>query len=250
MATFEDRIRNIVNDREHGSSTLVAMILDVLRGVSCPAPDKRQVRWALAELRRIDPSMVVVHHLLENLGGDPGPDFPQQLDRYEARWSGVDRQVALHLLGARDWSHARVLTHSHSGTLLSVIRQVHRACPSLTVVQTRSEPGSEGVLQYQRLSDDDVPCQLVTDGEALAMAGTVDAAWFGVDQYNSEHFVNKRGSGALTNALLGAGKPVFILGDSRKRVRRLNYSAALFEAVPLQRGILLVTEDGVQPAAP
>lgn len=44
----------------------------------------------------------------------------------------------------------------------------------------------------------------------------MDAALFGVDQYNDQALVNKRGTGVLADAMLTAGKPVFVLGDSRK----------------------------------
>lgn len=249
MVDFEQRIQNIVSDREHGSSTLVTMIVQALRGESCPPPDARQVRWALGELRRIDPSMVVVHHLLDTLGSDPGDDLPGRIARYQSQWSDVDRRIAGHLLGHRDWAGACILTHSHSGMLLSVIRQAHRLHPSIRILQTRSEPGGEGVLQHRALQKDGVPGELLTDEEAVATAPSLDAGWFGVDQYSGEHFVNKLGSGALTRALLSADKPVYVLGDTRKRVSRLRYSERLFEAVPLERGIHLVTEKGVETIA-
>lgn len=246
MNDFEHHIRSIVNDREHGSSTLVTMILDTLRGRGDRTPDASQARWALAQLRRIDASMVVVHHLLDALGSDPGHALADRLDRYRAQWANVGHQVATQLLRRRDWAHSRLLTHSHSGMLLTVIRQVHQACPSIELWQTRSEPGAEGVMQYQHLQEAGVDCHLISDEQAVARAPVMDAAWLGVDQYNSDCFVNKRGSAAITDAMLAAGKPVYVLGDSRKRVHRLKYSTRLFESIPLRTGMFLVTEGGVK----
>lgn len=249
MVNFEHRIQDIVRDREHGSSTLVNRIVQALRGESSPRPDARQVRWALDELRRIDPSMVVVHHLLDTLGSDPGDDLTGRIDRYQRQWSDVDQRIAGHLLAHRDWAGARILTHSHSGMLLSIIRQAHRLYPSIRIFQTRSEPGGEGVLQHRALQKEGVACELLTDEEAAATAPSLDAGWFGVDQYSGEHFVNKLGTGVLTRALLSAHKPVYVLGDTRKRVEHPEYSETLFEAVPLERGIHLITERGVEAIA-
>ncbi|MGM0569247.1 hypothetical protein [Marinobacter sp.] len=246
MTTFENRIHEIINDREHGSSTLVKMIVAALRGNHGLQPDRQQVAWALQTLRQVDESMVVVHHLLDELEARGEQSLHAALERYERRWRNIDRQLAGHLLRFRQWDDGRVLTHSHSGMLLAVIRRLHERSPSLEVWQTRSEPGGEGRLQHRALQKAGIRCHLVADKQALALAPDMDGALFGVDQYNDQAMVNKRGTGALTDAMLSAGKPVFVIGDTRKRVDRLTWSSDLFECIPLCQGMYLVTEGGIE----
>lgn len=250
MAAFEERIQAIVADREHGSSTLLQWILDALGGEDGPSPSRSQQRWALRELRGIDRSMVVVHHLLDALGTDPGNDLPLRVREYARQWSDMPARVARQLLSVRDWSNTRVLLHSHSGMLLSAIEHVHNSVPGIRFWQTRSLPGGEGVTQHRLLQDRGITCTLVDDEAVPAIAPSLEAAWLGVDQFDAECFVNKVGSRQLARAITDAARPVFVLGDSRKQVQQVQYWTALFESVPFRRGIHLVTETGVRPAAP
>lgn len=248
MTTFENRIHEIIDDREHGSSTLVGMIVQALRGDDRQPPDSQQVEWALQALRQVDASMVVVHHLLDELEARDGKTLAGALDHYERQWRDIDRHLATRLLRQHDWDNCRILTHSHSGVLLAVIRRLQASSPSLEVWQSHSLPGGEGRLQYQALQRSGIQCHLVPDEQALSLAPDMDAALFGVDQYDDLAIVNKRGTGDLIEAMLAAGRPVFILGDSRKRVDQLAYSSELFERIPFRKGVYLVTENGIAPA--
>lgn len=248
MDTFEDRIHRIVADREHGSSTLVQMIIDALAEADGHCPTPSQQRWALRELKRIDHSMVVVHHLLDTLGTEPGDNLAARVRQYAQQWSGVASRITRHLLDYHDWTDAQILLHSHSGLLLKAATEVCREVPGIGFWQTRSEPGGEGVSQYRELRRRGIPCSLLSDEAAVDAAATFDAAWLGVDQYDSSAFVNKVGSRRITGALVVSGKEVLVLGDSRKRVGQLDYSGHLFEAVPFMDGVRLVTEGGVSPA--
>ncbi|MFC4261186.1 hypothetical protein ACFOZ5_19365 [Marinobacter lacisalsi] len=250
MLTFEERIRAIVADREHGSSTLLQWTLDALGDKDGTSPTRAQQRWALHELKGIDHSMVVVHHLLDTLGTEPGNDLPERVRAYARQWSDIPARVARQLLSVRDWSNARVLLHSHSGMLLSAVEHMHHSAPGIVFWQTRSLPGGEGVTQYRRLLDRGIDCELVDDADVADLAPSLEAAWLGVDQFDSRCFVNKVGSKRIGEAMTNAGKPLFALGDSRKRVQQVRYSTELFEAVPLSKGIYLVTESGACPSVP
>jgi hypothetical protein len=245
MDRFSQRIQAIVADREHGSSTLLQWILEALGDNDGGSPSRSQQCWALRELRRIDRSMVVVHHLLDTLGTEPGDDLPERVRAYARQWSDIPLRVARQLLSVRDWGNARVLLHSHSGMLLSAIEHVHAAAPGIRFWQTRSIPGEEGVIQHHRLRDQGINCELINDADVPQLASSLEAAWLGVDQFDAQCFVNKLGSQPITRAMTGAAVPVFVLGDSRKQVRQVQYSGDLFEAVPFTSGVRLVTERGI-----
>lgn len=239
--TFEDRIEAIVSDRRHGSSWLVERICTELGQLARARESTRKLTWAFARLRDIDPSMAVVHHLLDTLEPCIGGDFAGQLAAYEAHWRHLDRAIAGELLERMDWHHRRVLTHSHSGVLIRVARQVASRVQGLELWQTRSEPGGEGELQYRELRDAGIAARLIDDADLPGAAPHLDAAWLGMDQYSDTAFVNKRGSGAIVDTFTALARPVFVLGDCRKKVTSLRYSRELFEAVPFTEGVLLVT---------
>lgn len=239
--TFQTQVTDIVADRGSGSSQLLAQIQQVLHGIETDNPDVGQLRWAFEELRGIDCSMVVVHHLLDSLEPAVGAAFFDALRDYEKRWADVPRRVAAHLVRTRNWTNGNILVHSRSGMLLEAVRLVAQRYHGLSVWQTRSEPGGEGVEQFRDLQALNLAVQLVEDDQVAELAATMDAAWLGVDQFSEAAFVNKRGSYVIAEEMRRAGKTTYVLGDPRKRVKSLRFSAALFEAVPLSPGVLLIT---------
>lgn len=230
--TFEQQIEDIVADKESGSSQLVKRIQAAFHSLEDQHPDERLLNRAFTRLRQVDQSMAVVHHLLDTLEPAVGPAFFQTLNDYERHWTDLPRRVAAQLIDARNWSNRNILLHSRSGMLLDAVRRVDGHYGGLKVWQTRSEPGAEGVAQYRDLQKLDVTVQLVEDDEVPELAPSMDAAWLGVDQYNSKAFVNKLGSKRIADAMDRAGKTTFVLGDPRKRVDSLIFSTDLFEAVP------------------
>lgn len=242
--SFEDRIRAIANDREHGSSVLVDRICAEFRALQSEENAEHRLRWAFHQLRQIDASMVVVHHLLDTLEPHVGSDFFAELAAYESRWQHIDQAIADKLLAHRDFSGNTLITHSHSGILARVIRLLAGRVKGLQVCQTRSEPGGEGELQYRELQKAGLDVRLVNDADLPELASETDTAFLGTDQYNNDYFVNKIGSRRIVESMQALGKPTFVLGDSRKKVEDLKFSTNLFEKTPFGAGVILVTESG------
>lgn len=239
---FEDRIKDIVEDREHGSSVLVERICNAFKSLAQAEDSRERLRWAFGELRRIDSSMVIVHHLLDTLEPHIGTDFFDRLAAYQAHWEGIGEDIARQWMKRRDLSGQTLLAHSHSGTLVAAIAEVGRQVEGLRVLQTRSEPGGEGERQYQQLREQGVTVELIADTEVAERLDEVDAACVGADQFTDEAFVNKVGSAAIVKALAARDKPTYVLVDSRKRVRSLDFSPELFEACDIGPSVHLVTE--------
>lgn len=232
---FEQKITDIAADRESGSSQLVKRIQQAFHSVEKSPPDRQQLQWALGQLRDIDSSMVVVHHLLNVLEPAVGPGFFESLREYERRWADFPRRVAARLVKMRNWNDAHVLVHSRSGMLLEAIEHVTEQYRGVNIWQTRSDPGGEGLIQHRELLKQGVTAHLIEDHQVAEFAASMDASWLGVDQYNDVAFVNKLGSQHIADEMSRAGNTTFILGDPRKRVDTLNFSHALFEAVPFTR---------------
>lgn len=243
---FEQRIEQIVADRQHGSSWLAAEICAAFLSLKGTGDYRQRVHWALSRLRNVDTSMAVVHHLIGSLNPIVDGDFFAGLDRYQQRWANVHLPITHVLLQSWNFSSAPILLHSHSGLVQQVIGELLRLLENLNVVQTRSMPGAEGEIQARQLREGGVPVQLIDDDQVAAFAANCQAAILGVDQFTAERFVNKVGSGLITDTLSSLGKPVFVVGDSRKRVSTLHFSSSLFEAVPFGACARLVTEQGIQ----
>lgn len=240
--SFENRIAEITGDREHGSSVLVDRICSAFQSLAQAEDSRERLRWAFGELRRIDSSMVIVHHLLDTLEPHIGGEFFDRLAAYTAHWQGIEEDIARRLLKTRDLTDHTLLLHSHSGTLVAVISHLATQVKGLHILQTRSEPGGEGEHQCRQLMDKGISVELIADNQVADRVDDLDAACLGADQYNDEAFVNKVGSAAIVDVLAAARKPVFVLTDSRKKVEKLDFSAELFEACDRGPSVNLVTE--------
>lgn len=239
---FRRGIEQVVADRQHGSSWLVARICSLLASRQGLPDDKAQLHWAWSRLADIDGSMAVVHHFLNTLAPAITGDFYGALQRYQQRWNDIHLPISRHLCARWSFSDAPLLLHSHSGLVLKVAEQLSQARGQLAVLQTRSMPGGEGALQAQQLAEVGVRVTLIEDEAVRDRAPLCQAALLGVDQYCDDGFVNKRGSGEIVQVMADLGKPVFLLADSRKRVSSLCYSPTLFEAVPFAANVQLITE--------
>ncbi|WP_404364184.1 hypothetical protein [Marinobacter sp.] len=240
--SFEEKIKQIAGDRQHGSSVLVDHICQELAALEQDSDYEKRLKWAFRELRKIDDSMAVVHHLLDSLEPCIGPDFPDELKAYESRWNNIHRDIARRLLEKQDFTGQTVLMHSHSGMLIGIAAEVSAKVEGLNVWQTRSEPGGEGESQYQELRSRGINAQLIEDDRLPDIVSRLDAAWLGVDQFSDEFFVNKVGSRRIVELMQSVEKPVFVLGDSRKKVSELDFSEEIFEKVPFGGNVHLVTE--------
>ena len=239
---FEQRIEAITRDREHGSSVLVDRICEAFESLAQARDSHERLRWAFDELRQIDTSMVVVHHLLDTLEPYIESDFFNRLAAYVARWQGLEEGIANGLMKSGDLNGQTLLSHSHSGTLVAVLSLLAQRLEGLRVIQTRSEPGGEGERQYHELIDKGVKVELIADDQLAGRVDEVDAACLGADQYTDEAFVNKLGSAAIVERLAASHKPTYVLTDSRKKVQQLDFSDRLFEACTIGPSVHLVTE--------
>ena len=237
---LQDEIRTIVNDREHGSSVLLERIENLLK-TQAAGTTPRQMKQAFAQLRDIDQSMVLVHHFLDAMEPHIGNDLAQAIESYRLHWRKVPAAVAENLRSMLSTLQPQVLVHSHSGLIIQVARELARAGVKLSFWQTRSLPGGEGRLQAQTLRDAGFDVSLIEDEQISEVAHQADCAWLGMDQYDAHGFVNKRGSAAIAGTFMERGKPVYVLGDSRKEVSKVKYSKELFEYTPFSQGICLVT---------
>ena len=243
MNEFQKNIKDIVTDREHGSSELVNKIIAEFRAYKSRLTQK-ELDWAFKQLKNIDPSMVIVHHFLAEMHYKDKADFYQHLDQYVDQWNDVNDQIAERFKKFVGGGKIKVLTHSRSGTILSLLIACRKKV--LKVIQTESVPGKEGLKQAKSLRENDLDVKLIKDDQASMFLGISDLVLIGCDQYNDKTFVNKCGTASILHSAIRQAIPVYLITDSRKKVEHASPEGEIFEYVPFQQGITLITESSIQ----
>ena len=118
MLSFKDKIDRIKNNQTHGSSTLLAQIINIFQSTTYSISE---LRTAFTELEKIDHSMVIIHHFLSKLRPAIGHDFQNHLQQYSIIWENANENVAEKLKGYLASKSLTILTHSHSGVILGVM---------------------------------------------------------------------------------------------------------------------------------
>ena len=239
-SSFQDKINQIVSDRTHGSSSLLKKIISVFLSTKL-SPD--ELYWSYNQLNNIDSSMVVIHHFLKELKPAMGHDFREQVRQYQGKWENVNIDIARNLQDHLADKKLTVLTHSHSGVIIDVLMNLVSNGYLIDVIQTASEPGSEGHVQAKAIKQLGIDVRIIKDESLSSSVEQVNCCFLGVDHYDHKSFVNKIGSKVIVDTAAQFNKPVFVLGDSRKLVDSTNTGTTrLFEIVPLKSHVRLINE--------
>jgi translation initiation factor 2B subunit (eIF-2B alpha/beta/delta family) len=267
-----ERAHAIATDRDHGASELVAALLPVLQealaqGPACVADVIRCVCRGQASMAPLWQVCAAALHDREE------PGTFERFRRTRARAPASLVRVASHAL-AEEWSAVErpvVLTLSFSGSVLDVLRAVHRLKP-LQVICGEGRPRYEGRRLAAQLAEAGVPVTVTTDasvGRYLADAASVVV---GADSVGPSFWINKVGTAALASAAQRTGVPVFVVATTDKSLPSVlasrwrpsstgpddiwrnpppgvhveNY---LFEAVPAELLTALLTDVGVLTSA-
>ena len=149
MSGLKDKIRKIKNDHVHGSSILLGEIIKVFLTIK---ESEDEIFWSFSELSKIDSAMVVIHHFLKELKPAIGHDFHKRVQQYQGKWKNVNIDIAMNLQDHLSDKKLTVLTHSHSGVIINVLKNLVSNGYLIDVIQTASGPGGEGHDKL-RLSD-------------------------------------------------------------------------------------------------
>lgn len=240
MDTFKSRILQIRHDRTHGSSFLLKEIINAFWK---QRPDPSEIQWAFDELHKIDPAMVIIHHFLKTMQPTIDSNFYRHLQAYEDTWKNVADRIADNLITHLPGTNLNVLTHSHSGMVIKVLKILNEKGYYLTVWQTESFPGGEGKTQAETLKKYKIAVSLVNDAYVDEALTQTDAVLLGVDHYDQKSFANKTGSKKIVELAGESGCPVYVLGDSRKEVDRVKVNSdGLFERMSFAGNVRMVTE--------
>lgn len=230
--TIEHAVRCLLDDRTSGARQLALLALDCLAeiGRSSTAATAEvfagDIAAALKELQEARPSLAVIDTTLELVRGD----IPVYADLAVAR-QGIGELIARHrleLLNAVEQSinhlaglipdGARILTHSYSSSIDQALRILQAKGCVLTV--TESRPGCEGRHTAARAAEAGLTVRLITDAAVRHTLGSIDCVLLGADAITPDGgIVNKMGSALIAGVARSLGIPVYVLAESRKRIR-------------------------------
>lgn len=216
-SSVTDAIQRIAADRTSGAAALVLDGLAVLREA---AADAALVRRAALALCAAQPAMAGFHTVAAVVAS--ATDCARTIEAVIARLRRAPDAIAragvpLLRLRRSAGQPLRVITHSRSGLVERVLRDVNAAEP-VQVCCSESRPGSEGRLLAEALAAEAVAVDLYTDaGLSTAVAGA-DALLLGADAVSEDAIVNKVGSGALCALARALGVPVVVLAGAEKIV--------------------------------
>lgn len=242
MDSFKNQIIKIVNDRQHGSSYLLQEAINAMNE-SRKSISINDIRWAMEQLRTIDPAMSVVHHLIRSLSVMSHEHFYHDFDEYREYWKNIDDKILVNFERFYSLSNKKVLTHSHSGTTIRLLASLSNN--PKCIYQTRSVPGNEGEIQAKAFRDLGLPVILVNDDEIDQLMPAIDICILGCDQYTTDHFINKTGSEKIVEIASRHQKPVVVVADSRKEVNQLISPDKLFEQVKFRSNVHLITDKAI-----
>jgi translation initiation factor eIF-2B subunit alpha len=257
------RIISILEDRESGSIALLNRLIPVLEqelGVDGFSPEAfldrvAVIRTKLSHFAAIENFLAALCDALE--GQDREALKAQEehagrglafLANYREYWQESAEKVADNFLRIFSPEGKTLLTHSHSQTILSLMEKLQERKIGFQIIQTLSVPGEEGRIACEKFRQTGVKATLIPDEQVEEVLSRVDQVLMGCDALLPGEFMNKKGTRAILEKAQKIGIPRYVVAESRKRIGRPGWKAALpphplFEWVPLDLLDAVVTEE-------
>ncbi|VEL10912.1 unnamed protein product [Protopolystoma xenopodis] len=117
---------------------------------------------------------------------------------------------------------SRLLVHSRSRCVLTVLRAAAARMPGLTCLITESRPENSGLQMFRELTAS-LPapsCQLIPDAAVAYFMPQVDAVLLGAEAVvESGGVLNRLGSATVAIVAAECGKPLYVMAESFKFLR-------------------------------
>lgn len=138
------------------------------------------------------------------------------IDEYQRKWKTPIIEAARTMSSEINFHDKKILLHSNSSSLHKVFGYLASKNIFPLIYQTLSGPANEGKDQALVLADMGFELRFIHESATGIFAKETDMMLLGADKIYHDCFINKIGS--LSIALLAkyAGKPLYVLADSRK----------------------------------
>ncbi|MEZ5359096.1 MAG: hypothetical protein R3F48_09735 [Candidatus Zixiibacteriota bacterium] len=211
---MNSRLRNILNDRILGASTLYRQTLELLLSdTSYHAVSK--ARKVAQQLRKRFPEMAVFAYLENRLDTANDATIPnllgELLNEVDKSIDAICREVG------RYWKKPRrIVTLSRSSVVTAVITKKKQFVASVLI--SESSPKREGILTAKTLASQKIDVEVVTDAALPGMVRKDDLVLLGADSIGPDYIINKTGSFSLALAAKQVKASVFVVAEPFKRL--------------------------------
>ncbi len=229
-ALRQELLRGVRDNLRDGASHLARVALDALKTYAQRAADDNveALRASLlvfaADLGETRPSMTAIHNLVAR--------WQQGVAEFQGDLEGLRDYAARQAQEVRTWADAatdatvraalshippgsRVLLHSSSSTVASILERLAKG--SFSAVVTEARPGLEGWNVAATLASHGIEVTYITDAQAGIFIEAVDMVLLGADSVLADGtLVNKTGSRLIALAAREAGVPVLVAAESFK----------------------------------
>ncbi len=229
--SFEIKIRELISDNYSGSAAILEKIIRSIQTyINSKEVNQEYLRENLEKVTNHFPDLAVLHHFMQqfyDLLDDAVTGawnnektinrIGQFLASYTRQWDDSIGQAAERMERLVQFQGKKVLLHSNSSSIHILFEHLatHNIFPP--VYQTMSGPVFEGKLQARALSDLGCKVHFINEAAIGRFIHEIDFAVMGADNVFTDGFTNKIGTYPIALVCREAGKPFYVICDSRKR---------------------------------
>lgn len=230
--SFQKKIRELISDNYSGSAAILEKIIRSIQTyINCGDIDTNFLRTNLDSMGSHFPDLAVLHHFMQQFFDllDQAEEkkwskekvilqIERFIKEYNNTWSESIGQAAEKMERLVKFSNKKVLLHSNSSSIHVLFEHLamHNIYPS--IYQTMSGPVYEGKLQATALADLGCKVHFINEAAIGRFIHEVDFAVVGADNVFTDGFTNKVGTYPIALVCREAGKPLYVICDSRKRL--------------------------------
>lgn len=257
---FENEINEIKKDKTSGSVTMTAKLHKTVFEYIRDSKENKElinnnIRRNLYEFKCGDATnMVLLREFVNSLfslmsseNSNSKNAYLDFLDTHKKQSDSINKKIVRNVLKEIEFKDKTVVLFSNSTTVVSIFQELAKKKTYPSIIQCKSEPENEGLIQAKRLKELGFKVKVIKDDDIVKYVKKADFLLLGCDGYNDELFVNKRGTFNLVFRFTVAEKPVYVISDSRKySIESFKFTwikdNSLFEQIPLKRVTKLITE--------
>ncbi len=229
--SFQQKIRELIADNYSGSAAILEKIIRSIQTyVNKREIDQTYLRENLDKVINHFPDLAVLHHFMQQFYDllDEASEnnwsvektilrIEKFIQNYNLTWNESIGQAAERMERLVKFSNKKILLHSNSSSIHVLFEHLatHSIFPS--VYQTMSGPVYEGKLQASALSELGCKVHFINEAAVGRFIHEIDFAVMGADNVFSDGFTNKVGTYPIALVCREAGKPFYVICDSRKR---------------------------------
>ena len=220
MKNVEQRVNQVISDREHGSRWLVKEAITLLRDLAQEegVPQEEQLRTLLRSAYKLAQARPAMAALPSAISSVTRPyekglgEIARAANQFLQQFASATERIAHY---AQPFLSGQLMTCSISGTVLDILVANRARIESMIVLESR--PRYEGRDMARALSEKGLNVSLITDAQADIFLPQCQGVIVGADSIlvNGD-VLNKAGTALLAWAARGHGVPFSVVCESWK----------------------------------